>query len=185
MHFFRFVSFAVVLTLCSCASTVETPKGTSKAYHSARFVTSKLSATPSSSRDLEDDPQVHAAVRSAITRQFDANGVPVMQGNADLIIAYMLLRQNSAATTMNSDYFGSGRNAMDILDEAHNRGVVKNTRPDYFLNGGILIDVLDARTNKLVFRNQAVRPVMEGVDAATRQSRIDSAVSQALAPFFK
>jgi len=68
---------------------------------------------------------------------------------------------------------------------AQKRGVINNKRPDDFLRGAIVIDVLDARTNKLVFRNYAVRPVTVGVDTATRQARINSAVSQALAPFFK
>jgi hypothetical protein len=54
-----------------------------------------------------------------------------------------------------------------------------------FLRGAIVIDVLAARTNKLVFRNYAVRPITGGGDAAMRQARIDSTVSQALAPLFK
>jgi hypothetical protein len=120
-----------------------------------------------------------------IAREFAANGVPVTGGSADLIIAYMLIRQNSVATTMNNDYFGNGRNPMAILEEAHERGVIKNTSPNDFRRGAILIDVLDARTNKLVFRNHVVRPVVTGLDPASRQSRIDAAVSQALAPFFK
>jgi len=146
--------------------------------------TKRPDRTPSATA-LEDDPAFNAAVRSAIKREFDANRVPMTGGSADLIVAYMLLRQNSVATTMNCDYFGNGRNAMAILEEAHTRGVIKNTSPDDFLRGAIVIDVLDARTNKLVFRNFAVRPVTGGLDASARQNKINSAVSQALAPFFK
>ena len=175
----------VVLTICSCAPTVEKAKGTSRGYQSARFVETKRPDRTASATAPEDDPAFNAAIRSAIAQEFNANRVPVTGGSADLIIAYMLLRQNSVATTYNSDYFGNGRNAMAILEEAHKRGVINNKRPDDFLRGAIVIDVLDARTNKLVFRNYAVRPVTTGVDAATRQSRINSAVSQALAPFFK
>jgi hypothetical protein len=175
----------VVLTICSCTPTVEKAKGTSRGYQSARFVETKIPDRAASSQKLEDNPEFHVAVRRAITREFDANGVSMTGGSADLIIAYMLLRQNSVATTMNNDYFGNGRNPMAILEEAHSRGVLKNKRPDDFLRGAIVIDVLDARTNKLVFRNYAVRPIMEGVDAATRQNRLNAAVSQALAPFFK
>lgn len=186
MNISRLSSLAVVaLTLCSCTPTVEKAKGTSRGCQSARFVQTTIPDRAPSGRALEDDPAFNAAVRHAITREFDANGVPVTGGSADLIIAYMLLRQNSVATTMNSDYFGNGRDPRAILEEAHTRGVLKNKRPDDFLRGAIVIDVLDARTNRLVFRNYAVRPVTEGVDAATRQSRLNATVSQALAPFFK
>lgn len=182
----RLSSLAIVaLTLCSCTPTVEKARGTSRGYQSARFVETKRPDRVASATALEDDPAFNAAVKSAIAREFDAHKVPVTGGSADLIIAYMLIRQNSVATTMNNDYFGNGRNPMAILEEAHTRGVVKNTRPDDFLRGAIVIDVLDARTNKLVFRNHAVRPVVTGVDAATRQARINSAVSEAIAPFFK
>ena len=175
----------VVLAICSCAPTVEKAKGTSRGYQSARFVETKRPDRAASATALEDDPEFNAAVRRAIAREFDANKVPMTGGSADLIIAYMLLRQNSVATTMNNDYFGNGRDPMAILEEAHKRGVINNKRPDDFLRGAIVIDVLDARTNKLVFRNYAVRPVTGGLDASARQARINSAVSQALAPFFK
>ena len=186
VHISQLSSLALIaLTICSCTPTIEKAKGTSRGYQSARFVETKRPDRAASATALEDDPAFNAAVKSAIAREFDAHKVPVTGGSADLIIAYMLIRQNSVATTMNNDYFGNGRNPMAILEEAHKRGVIKNTRPDDFLRGAIVIDVLDARTNKLVFRNYAVRPVTAGVDAATRQARINSAVSQALAPFFK
>ena len=185
MNFYKLSPLLLALTFCSCAPTVEKAKGTSRGYQSARFVETKKQDRLASAAAPEDDPAINAAVRSAIAREFATNGVPVTSGTADLIIAYMLIRQNSVATTMNNDYFGNGRNPMAILEEAHTRGVVKNTSPDDFLRGAILIDVLDARTNKLVFRNHAVRPVVTGLDAATRQNRIDAAVTQALAPFFK
>ena len=186
VHISKLSSLAIVaLTICSCSPTIEKAKGTSRGYQSARFVETKRPDRAPSATALEDDPAFNAAVKNAIKRQFDANKVPVTGGSADLIIAYMLLRQNAVATTMNNDYFGNGRDPMAILEEAHKRGVINNKRPDDFLRGAIVIDVLDARTNKLVFRNYAVRPVTAGVDAATRQARINSVVSQALAPFFK
>jgi hypothetical protein len=185
VNFPRLPFLLLALSICSCAPTVERAKGTSRGYQSARFVETKRPDRAASATALEDDPAFNAAVKNAIKHEFAANGVPMSGGPADLIIAYMLLRQNSVATTMNNDYFGNGRDPMAILEEAHKRGVIDNKRPDDFLRGAIIIDVLDARTNKLVFRNYAVRPVTEGVDAATRQARIHSTVSQALAPFFK
>ncbi|MEO6760522.1 MAG: DUF4136 domain-containing protein [Saprospiraceae bacterium] len=147
------------------------------------MVDSQKRVTATSS--LQDDPSFNAAVKEAIRKEFESKGISVGGEQAQLIVAYMLIRQNTVSTTMNRDYFGNGRDAIAILEAAHQTGVLKNTRPDDFVNGAIVIDVLDARTNKLIFRNYAVRPVMAQADAATRQRRINSAVAQALAPFFK
>lgn len=185
MTLFRCFSLATVLTaLCSCSSTIEMPKHTSAGYTSARFVVAD-SRNRVASTAPEQDPAFNAAIKESLRKEFASQGISVGGEQADLIIAYMLIRQNSASTTMNRDYFGNGRNAMTILEEAHERGVIQNKSPDDFIHGAIVIDVLDAQTNKLIFRNFAVRPVTAQVDAATRQRRIDSAVAQALAPFFK
>ena len=173
------------LSLCSCSTPIPTPKGTSAGYHTARFVATAPRDRQAAPGALEDDPAFNSMVKDSIRRDFQSHGISVGGDQAQLIIAYMLVRQNSVATTMNSDYFGRGRDAVAILEEAHQRGVVKSTSPDESLKGAIVIDVLDARTNKLIYRNFAVRAIQPGATAATRQSRLDSAIAQALAPFFK
>lgn len=174
----------IVFAVCACTPSVERAKGTSRGYHSARFVATKVSEKMPSG-EMQDDPALHAEVKAAITREFTRHGVPVgRSGSEELIIAYMVLSQNTVSTTLNRDYFGNGRDAMAILDEAHRMGVINNRTPDDFHRGAILIDVLDAKTNKLVFRNYAVRPVTGG-DAAEGQRKINSAVAQALEPFFR
>ncbi|MEI6071511.1 MAG: DUF4136 domain-containing protein [Verrucomicrobiae bacterium] len=108
-----------------------------------------------------------------------------MKGDADLIIAYMLLRQENVSTTGNQDYFGYGRDAIAIMEEAHKRGVLKKSRPDAFDDGAIVIDLLDARTNKLIYRNYAKKAVAVGISDSARQARINSTVAEALTPFFR
>jgi hypothetical protein len=44
--------------------------------------------------------------------------------------------------------------------------------------------VIDRKTNKLVYRNFSKGDFIKGASAATRASRIDTAVASALADFF-
>jgi hypothetical protein len=167
---------------CSCASKIDAPKGKSKGYSSARFVKSDATTAP---QGLEDSPVVNQMVKDAISSEFSKNGVPVGGSGSDLIIAFMLVRQETSMTTMNTDHFGHGRDAGAILEKAHDRGVIENKSPDDFKSGAILIDVLDARSNELVFRNFAKRSITEGISDDMRKQRIAAVVAEALAPFFK
>jgi len=96
----------------------------------------------------------------------------------------MVIYQEPSMTARYEDYFGYGRSAEEIADSAHTRGVLDNKLPDYFQRAGIVIDVIDTRTNKLVYRNFSAGDVVRGASDATRASRIDAAVGQALEPFF-
>ena len=86
---------------------------------------------------------------------------------------------------MNTDHFGYGRDAIKILEKAHDRGVVENKSPDEFEAGAVVIDLLDARTNELVYRSFAKRDIIEGISDSDRERRIGEAVAEALAPFFR
>lgn len=180
----KLLAFALCAALCGCQS-VELPSGKSSGYKSARFVQVRKNPFAGYSTSLEDSQQINQMVKSAIASDFQAHGIPLVDGDADLIIAYMLLRQDNISTTANQDYFGYGRDGSAILEEAHVRGVLKKNSPDAVDAGAIVIDVLDARTNKLIYRNFAKKSVTQGVSDATRQARIHSTVSQALIPFFK
>ena len=83
------------------------------------------------------------------------------------------------------NYFGYGRSADEIADLAHTRGVLDSKRPDFFRQAGIVIDVIDSRTNKLVYRGFSKGDVVKNASAGTRAARIDAAVAQGLAPFFR
>ena len=172
---------AIAIALNACAPSVDMPKGSSKGYNSARLV----KRTPNSSIILTSkEKKIHRMVQNSIKTQFTSNGKAYNQANADLIIGYLIISQNNAMTTSYSEYFGYGRDADEITDIAHMKGVVKGVRPDFFERAGLLVDVIDAKTNKLVYRNIYVGDIVKGVSDANRANRINNAVNQALGPFF-
>ncbi len=180
----RVLTIAICSALCACQS-LEIPKGHSSGYQTARFVEVRKNPFARNTTALEDSAEVNQMVKNAIASDFQRHGLSMVQGDADLIIAHMLLRQGNISTTRNQEYFGYGRDADAIMNEAHERGVLKKSRPDTFDDGAVVIDILDAKTNKLVYRGFAKGAVMPGISAGARQARINSAVTQALKEFFK
>lgn len=178
----RILLAATALGLISCSTNVEMPKGSSKGYHSARLTT----RGPNSAAIAEGtEKQVHGMIQKSIAKQFTSKGMAYGSGNADLVVAYMVIYQEPGMTARYDQFFGYGRDADAISDLAHTRGALENKRPDYFRQAGVVIDVIDSRTHKLVYRNFAKGDVIQGASAGTRAARIDAAVAQALAPFFR
>ena len=128
---------------------------------------------------------VAAAVKDSIAANFKANGFSFGQKGSQLAVAFMLIRQDLVTTAGNSDYFGSGRDAGEILEEAHKRGVIKNDRFEDFEAGAIVIDILDLKTNKLIYRDFAKRDIDSSATPTQRKQRINAAVTAALAKFFR
>lgn len=173
---------ALSLVLAACGPGVDMPKGTSKGYTSARL-TLRNPSLPAISKPTERN--IHGMIQNSLAKQFRAKGLAYGSGNAELVVAYLVIYQEPGMTTSYTDYFGYGRPADAIADRAHVRGTVESKRPDYFQRAGIVIDVIDSRTNKLVYRNFAAGDVVRGVSDTTRAGRIDAAIAQALAGFFR
>ncbi len=157
------------------------PKGTSKGYTSARLIQRDPNRSAAASAT---ETQVHGMIRNSISKWFTSKGMAFGGGGADLTVAYMVIYQEPGMTARYDAYFGYGRDGDQIADVAHTRGALENKRPDFFRQAGVIVDVIDSRTHKLVYRNIAKGDVISGTSAATRASRIDAAVSEALAPFF-
>lgn len=174
---------AIVGLITGACSSIETPKGSSKGYSSARFV--KADRYEPYPNFAEDDAKISGMVQTAIRSNFAANGIPVGADNAELVIAYLLIKRNNVSTEMVDSYFGYGRDAMKIMDEAHRTGAVEGKRPDRFEEGAIVIDLIDAKTNKLVYRHYAVRDLTSEPSDSVRKGLVDSAVAEALRPFFR
>lgn len=169
------------LGFVSCVPNVDMPKGTSKGYTSARLI-QRDPAAPAITNTTER--QVHGMIQKSLAKSFSSKGLAYGKGDADLVVAYMVIYQEPGMTANYSDFFGYGRDAAEIATIAHVRGVEKNKRADYFQQAGILIDVVDARTNKLVYRNLAKGDVVKDISPSARAARIDAAVAGALDDFF-
>ena len=166
----------------SCAPHVDHPKGTSKGYKSARLI-QRDPGSPAVTNPVEK--QVHEMIQKSIAGQFTGHGLSYGSGGADLTVAYLVIYQEPGMTATYQDYFGYGRSSEEIADLAHTRGALENKRPDFFRQAGIVVDVIDSRTHKLVYRGFSKNDVVKGASAGTRSARINAAVAEALAPFFR
>jgi len=172
----------IFATSCTSVSSTKKPGvSLSDGYRSARLVESSQHLHDNGS---EGSAEVHNAIQRSIRNQFKTRGLLYGVPNADLVVAYMLIRQENGATTMNADHFGQGRNANAIVEEARQRGIIKNNQPQSLKSGTLVIDIIDAKTNKLIFRNQTTRELIGGVKPVQRSARINEAIAQTLAPFF-
>lgn len=176
------LSAIACLGFISCSTGVDMPKGGSKGYTSARLVrrNPNLPAVTDAT-----ELKAHRMIQKSISNRFTANGLAYGKADADLTVAYLVIYQEPGMTARYEDYFGHGRDVDGIADLAHVRGSLENERPDFFRQAGVVIDVIDSRTSKLVYRGFAKGDVIKGVSESTRASRIDAAVAQALAEFFK
>ena len=184
MKLVQILSSALLAILITSCSSIEMPKGKQSRgnYQSARLVKTRSGVGAS---DTARVTNANTSVHQAIESQFKSHNLAFGNPNAELIVAYMLIGQTNGATTMNIDYFGSGRDPQAILDEAHQRGAIDNKRPDAFKSGALVVDIIDARTNKLVFRNFTRRDILEGAQPSQQDARIKAAVAEVLAPFFR
>lgn len=183
MKFFTLSVLAILsLVLAACGPGIDLPKGTSKGYTSARL-TQRNPNLPAVSDPTQRS--IHDMIQNSLRRQFQAKGLAYGSASAELVVAYLVIYQETGMTASHEEYFGYGRDGAAITDRAHERGVIESKRPDFFRQAGIVIDLIDSRTNKLVYRNFAKGDVARGASASTRAARIDAAVAQALAGFFR
>lgn len=173
-----------VIFSASCTS-VSTSKSTGESL-SAGYTSARLAKPEAQLHNdgPEGSAEVHDAIQRTIRNRFKTRGMIFGTPNADLIVAYMFIHRENGSATMNSDYFGVGRNANAILEEARQRGTITNTQPDAFQSGTLVIDILDAKTNQLIYRGATKRALLDGVKPIERNARINETVAQTLAPFF-
>lgn len=155
-------------------SSIETAHGTSGKYSSFRLVHSEAELDANNEK-----------VRDSIVQTFESNGLTQAGTDAELVVAYLIIRQDHAATQMERTYFGRGRDANEILKEAHKRGVIKKSGTHDLDVGAILIDVLDTETDKLVYREFAKRDLLPELSQEDRNALIEAAVAEALSAFFR
>lgn len=176
----RFALLALLAISVAGCSTVPMPKGSSKGYSTVRFI--------APNKPLGDDAspgfvEANRMIKEAVAAQMEKNGLQVVEGNADLIVAHLIILQDNASTSYSNQYYGL-QDFFDIVDLAHKEGM-KQHYPEHVQKRALVIDLIDAKTYKLVYRNYALSGTLENLSEQDRKAYIGSMVGQTLQQFFR
>lgn len=169
----------LTLYFAGCSS-VPMPKGTSKGYTSARFV------APNKPLDRDNDPvfiKSNRMIKKAITGELEKNGIKVVENNADLIIAHLIVLQDNTSTSYSNQYYGL-QDFSKLVTMAHKEGMKKHF-PERVQKRALVIDLIDAKTYKLVYRDYVLSGALANLPEEEQQAQIDKAIGLTLQKFFK
>jgi hypothetical protein len=139
-----------------------------------------VAKTPSRAPDYAAaQEQIDAMIQDAISRNLAARGLRRVASGGDVTVAYLLIIGNNASTEMVNTYFGYGRDASALQDQAH-KGYTRNKNPNYFEAGTLLVDLIDTQSYKLLKRSYVVRPLLKNPTAEARAEHIQEAVDAVL-----
>lgn len=173
---------SALLFVSACTSpSVDMPDGTREGYSSARFIRPDNSDTSFAVGDTD----INEAIQTAMAAEIESNGLELLPADAELAIAHLLIVQDNVTTKSMSKHFGYGRDMGKISNVAHARGVVNRDPFEAYEVGTLVVDVIDTKTGVLVYRNYVKREIIPGLPEDVRQKRIDIAIKEVLAPFFK
>ena len=176
--YYLLIALPVLAILSGCQS-VKQPLGTSEGYTTFRFI----DVGPSGDERFEEPSAERDQITQAKIKEiFEGNGLTYDADNADLIVAYLYIRQNNVSTMVVPTYYGLGH--QEIQDYVHKKGVLKGEQREYIDKGAIVIDVIDTDSQKLVYRNWAVRDIRNATDE-DRKPLIEGVVSESLSAFFE
>jgi hypothetical protein len=168
---------AVVFALTACSS-VKTQVGEGPlAARTFSFVSPGPKPVPTYA---DTRAHVHTMIQSAITKNLGSKGVTRVQSGGDVLVAYLVIAGNNAATTSLNEYFGYQADASALVERVHQEQAVKNTNRDYFEAGTLVIDFVDPKTSKLIRRTSISAPVLRNLPEGEREARIQGIVDQAL-----
>lgn len=179
-NWLRFSILALIIAVVAGCSSVPMPKGNSKGYSSVRFINEKKSAE---FHESDRSKEVNQVLQQAITEQFEAKGMDVLEKDADLIIAYLIIVQDKVATVTIDNYFGN-RDTTEVLGKIHEKGL-GGRDPEYVKKGALVIDLIDAKTMKLVYRNYATRGAGDNLTGEALRARLDEVTGEILNAFFQ
>jgi hypothetical protein len=168
-----------LLSGCSTTKKIDLPKGSSAGYSTFRMYQHNSSHVPDFT-NREDT--VNAVLQSALKAEFEAQGMKESPGNAELIVAFLLVVQNTAVTTAISDYYVSS--GSDIVSRAHSRMGSKNM-PGGYEAGAIVVDIIDKDSGVVIYRDFAKRETLDYLTPAEKEKRAQEAAVEAVAAFFK
>ncbi|MFQ3223971.1 MAG: hypothetical protein ACI8Z5_000211 [Lentimonas sp.] len=167
-----------LLSGCSTTQKIDLPQGTSKGYTSYRYYRDG----PSNPNFADREDEVHHIIQEQMSKELQAHGLKRSPNDAELVIAYLVVMQDTAVSTAISDYYISS--GSDILSEAHRRMGKKNL-PGSYEQGALVIDIIDKNTGNLIYRDFAKREKKAYLNLDERNVQVKTAVTEALAAFFK
>ena len=172
-----FPTLLSILALVACSSTpTKVDTGPIKARTFA-FVDRGPTAAPAYA---DQNPQTHAAIQYAITRNLAGRGLARVNTGGDVTVGYLLIIGNNATTTSMDEYFGYSSDAGALVDKVHTYQTTKNDNPNFFEAGTIVIDLVDSRSHALLRRNYAMRPILRDPSPEVRSARLQEAIDAAL-----
>ncbi len=178
---------ALLIFVASCSS-INMPTGKQKKSDSTvRF----MRLTPDADSSIADRSDVvNARLQSAVLSECKAHGLVQDVETADLIIGYMLIKQDGVTTTMIDEYFGYNRDQKKISEKIHKKHVIKRAdsgdHPEALARGAVVVDVLRGADNKLVYRGYAIRNLSgDKLTESQFGALVDDCVKEALQGFFK
>ncbi|KRP37887.1 MAG: hypothetical protein ABS34_00460 [Opitutaceae bacterium BACL24 MAG-120322-bin51] len=169
----------VLLSACSTFKRIDLPKGNSAGYSSFRLYQHKSKHVPDFT-NRED--RVNAYLQAALKEEFEAHGLKESEQDAELIVAFLLIVQDTAVSTAISDYYITS--GSDILSEAHRRMGKKNL-PGGYEAGAIVVDIIDKKSGEVIYRDFAKREVLDNLTPAEKEQRAKDAAVEAVATFFR
>ena len=176
----RFALLLLLVSFIAGCATVPMPKGSSKGYSSVRFI------APNAPLGEDASPrfvEANRMIKDAITAEMEKNGLQVVEGNADLIAAHLIILQDNASTSYCNQYYGT-QDFFKIVSLAHKEGMKKDY-PEHVQKRALVIDLIDAKTYKLVYRDYALSGSLANLSEQERQAYIDSMVNLTLQQFFR
>jgi hypothetical protein len=168
--------FAGLLWLAGCSSTptqVDTGPIHARTFS---FIQRTQKASPGFANENED---LHKMIHEAIVKNLGSRGVTNVEAGGNVLVAYMVIVGNNVSTTAINDYFGYGRNAVELQEKAQD-AYTSSKSPNAFQAGTLVIDIIDPTTLKLLKRGYTVRPILRNQAAEARAERIQEAVDQIL-----
>jgi len=128
------------------------------------------------------EDRVNTYLQAALKEEFESHGLKESEQDAELIVAFLLIVQDTAVTTAISDYYITS--GSDILSEAHRRMGKKNL-PGGYEAGAIVVDIIDKKSGEVIYRDFAKREVLDYLTPAEKEQRARDAAVEAVATFFR
>ena len=165
-----------VLLVAGCSSTPT--KVDSGAIRAATF-NFVAPGTKTAPAFADSRQQINTMIQDSITRNLASKGVKQVASGGDATVAYLVIVGNNANTELINTYFGYGRDAAALHDQAQ-AAYNRSKNPNFFEAGTLLVDIVDAKTYKLLKRAFVTRPLLRNPTVAVRAEHIQEAVDAVL-----